>query len=338
MMNKFVVITTIYPKSDGIRALENRGDWRIVLVGDKRSVDIPCARTTTLLSLNEQRKLPFRLAKSCPVNHYSRKNIGYLYAVANGAQVIFDTDDDNIPLENWTALPFVCGRRLRCSEKFVNIYKPFTSEFVWPRGFPPDEILKSQSKPMAMCNGKKVKIAVWQGLTDEEPDVDALYCLVINRNIRFSGKKAFYLAPKQFCSVNSQNSLWEQRAFPYLYLPASVNFRFTDILRGYVAQRLLWQDGLHVGVTQATVRQRRNPHDVMKDFSDEVPVFTHIKEIAELIESVRLGANSWDNLFAIYERLVAARFVGRNEMRFLNLWHEAFLQIEGKPLWKKRNS
>lgn len=337
-MDKFVVITTIHPKSEAVRVLESKAGWRVILVGDKKSVAIPGSAATTFLSLNGQRRLPFRLARHAPVNHYSRKNIGYLQAMAQGARVIFDTDDDNIPLARWAVPPFSCRRRLHCPGKFVNMYRLFTSEPVWPRGFPADEILSSQAAPMAVRLGKSASIAVWQGLADEEPDVDALFRLVLNKRIRFSARKAFYLPPGQFCPVNSQNSLWQRSAFPYLYLPASVSFRFTDILRGYIAQRLLWQDGLHVGVTQATVRQCRNPHDVMADFADEVVVFTRIKDIVGEIESVRLGKDSWANLFAVYERLAAARIVDRRELGLLALWREAFSRLEENRRWTKRNS
>ncbi len=337
-MKQFIVITTIHPKSEAIRAWEHKEGWQLVLVGDKKSVPLSGSAATTFLSLEEQRRLPFRLARRCPLNHYSRKNIGYLYALAQGAHVLCDTDDDNIPLERWAAPPFACRRRLRAAAKFVNIYRPFTAEPVWPRGFPPDEILRSRSATLAMSEGEKADIAVWQGLSDDEPDVDALFRLVLNRRIRFTAGKSFYLAPGQFTPVNSQNSLWQRRAFPYLYLPATVSFRFTDILRGYIAQRLLWQDGLHVGVTQATVRQRRNPHDIMADFADEMPVYLQVKKMVERIESVPLGADPWENLFALYESLVAAGFVARREMGLLALWREAFLQLEGQRRWTKRNS
>ena len=32
---------------------------------------------------------------SLPWNHFARKNVGYLYAIAHGARLIFDFDDDN---------------------------------------------------------------------------------------------------------------------------------------------------------------------------------------------------------------------------------------------------
>jgi len=323
-----IIITTIHPKSEAISVFEAQPGWHVVTVGDKKSAAIPSSANLTFLSLAAQAKLDFRLARECPFNHYARKNIGYLYAIRSGAEVIFDTDDDNTPNSELILPTFACDHQALTVSKFVNIFTHFTREFVWPRGFPFDEIQNARRSPFRLAKTPAAKIGVWQGLSDGEPDVDALFRLVLNHNIRFSRKKAFFLPPGRFCPVNSQNSFWQRRAFPYLYLPATVSFRFTDILRGYVLQRLLWQDGLHVGVAPAAVGHLRNPHDLMKDFADEVPFLLHIKEIVAIIESVKLGVDPWANLFGIYEKLTAANFVGRDEMELLGLWQEAFMKIE----------
>ncbi len=327
-MERCIVITTIHPKSEAIRVLERQAGWRILLVGDRKSIAIPSSATLEFLTLEEQLASEFLLARRAPVNHYSRKNIGYLHAIRGGAEVIFDTDDDNFPLPEWALPAFRCEHGLVAPAKYVNIYSRFTDEFIWPRGYPLDEIQAAGRLPLQVERTAAVDVGVWQGLTDGEPDVDALFRLVVNRPARFSRAGEFYLPARRYSPINSQNSFWQRRAFPYLYLPATVSFRFTDILRGYVAQRLLWQDGLHVGVTPATVRQSRNPHDLMSDFADEVPMFLHLKEIVAILESATLGRDPWDNLFSIYDRLAAARFVGREEMELLQLWREAFLQLE----------
>ena len=48
------------------------------------------------LSYEDQVKMSSNLVKRLPCNSFGRKNIGYLYAIAQGAKVIFDFDDDNI--------------------------------------------------------------------------------------------------------------------------------------------------------------------------------------------------------------------------------------------------
>ena len=47
------------------------------------------------LSVNKQNELNLNFSKKCPLNSYARKNIGYLLAFKNNADVIIETDDDN---------------------------------------------------------------------------------------------------------------------------------------------------------------------------------------------------------------------------------------------------
>ena len=49
------------------------------------------------LSLEKQKELFGDFAKHLPYGSYTRKNLGYLYAMMNGAGWIYDTDDDNKP-------------------------------------------------------------------------------------------------------------------------------------------------------------------------------------------------------------------------------------------------
>ena len=52
------------------------------------------------LSDEDQKKITNDFVKSMPWHSFGRKNIGYLYAITNGAKVIWDFDDDNI-LKFW---------------------------------------------------------------------------------------------------------------------------------------------------------------------------------------------------------------------------------------------
>ena len=67
--------------------------------------------------------------------------LGYLYAMRSGAQVIFETDDDNIPFANWS-FPSFTGHHYAVEENsgFVNVYKYFTDQKIWPRGLPLNKV------------------------------------------------------------------------------------------------------------------------------------------------------------------------------------------------------
>lgn len=321
-MKRFIVITTIYPKAEAIEMFETYSDYQMIVVGDKKSHPIASSGNLTFLSIEEQLKFDYRLAGQCPFNHYSRKNIGYLYAIQRGADVIFDTDDDNIPYAGWEIPHFDCDNKVVSNSKYINIYNHFTKEFIWPRGFPLDEIQEAKQKPFGLIHTPPVKIGVWQGLTDDEPDTDALYWLILNKKIKFEKKESVYLQPGQFCPINSQNTFWRRETFPYLYLPVTVSFRFTDILRGYIAQGLIWRQGLHVGFTTATLYQKRNPHNYMKDLADEVECYLHIKQINEIIENMPDKGDPFQNLSGVYSELVAGGLVKPEELVYLNSWLE----------------
>ena len=78
------------------------------MVGDKKSSPISSTDRLIFLSIEDQMKLKYKFIEYCPLNHYARKNIGYLYAIQNGADIIYDTDDDNYPNADWFLPHFFC--------------------------------------------------------------------------------------------------------------------------------------------------------------------------------------------------------------------------------------
>jgi hypothetical protein len=333
-MNKYIVITTINPKSEGIDRFESFDDWKIVLVGDNKSQAIKSSRNLIFLSIEKQQDLGYKFFELCPYNHYARKNLGYLYAIEQGAEIIYDTDDDNIPYlpyENWTMPNFVCSKQYSSNQKFANVYNYFTKELIWPRGYPLDEI---HSETISnVTENEPVDIGVWQGLADDDPDVDALYRLIVNpkaKRVKFERKGPIFLNRKQYCPFNSQNTLWNRKAFPLLYLPSTVSFRFTDILRGYLAQRCMREKKLHLGFCSPTVYQRRNEHNFMEDFKNEIECFINTKPIIDMIESINSIDSNYhlcESLLKLYDKLAISGYVKEKEVTILKSWIEDYNKL-----------
>ncbi len=320
MSDDTTIITTINPRSPGMDRFLMLGGRQIVVVGDRKTPDYEPVEGLEFLSVRRQEELECQLAKLLPYNHYCRKNLGYLWAISHGAETIYDTDDDNLPYDDWSFPEFHCDNRCEGAGRFVNVYRYFTPELLWPRGFP----LSSLQDPeeVAGTRGERLDVGVWQGLADGDPDVDAIYRLIYTRETKFERREPIVLPPERYCPFNSQNTLWNPEAFAYLYLPVTVSFRFTDILRGYVAQRGLWQHGLHLGFTRATVWQERNVHDLMRDFRDEVECYLNVPKIVELLEGLTLGPDALENLRAMYGALVETGLVGDAELPFVDAWIE----------------
>jgi hypothetical protein len=80
----------------------NRSNWCVVVVGDKNGPKEPYRIQKSVkapfifLSYEDQIRLAPIFANALPWNSFARKNFGYLYAIASGAEAIWDFDDDNM--------------------------------------------------------------------------------------------------------------------------------------------------------------------------------------------------------------------------------------------------
>ena len=325
MTRTFAVVTTIQePTPSMARLARFLGPAAIplVVIGDRKGPARFELEGAELLRLEDQAKLPFSLARSLPVGHYARKNLGYLVAMSRGAACLYETDDDNAPLDGWTprALRVTGARRVR-GERWVNVYRHFTDELVWPRGLPLDRIRGETGGTVEGTDD--LDAPVQQGLADGAPDVDAVWRLVLDKDVRFHPGAPVALEPGTWCPFNSQTTWWWPEAFPLLYLPSHCSFRMTDIWRSFVAQRCLWELGRRLVFHGAEVVQERNAHRLVRDFEDEVPGYLGNDAIAARLEALPLrpgAAAIGANMRACYEALVAAGFVGREELPLVTAW------------------
>ncbi len=321
-MNKFIVITSIFEPSEAVAKFAALDEYQLIVVGDKKIPSDWHCNNVLFLSVEQQMESHFKLSQQLPFNHYCRKMLGYLQAMAQGATVIIDTDDDNIPEGYWAFPDFSAEYRCSINElSFVNVYNLYTEQKIWPRGLP----LRFVNRPDRLTNDQfeteSVEVGIWQGLANEDPDVDAVYRLTSDAWCDFERNGEYVLGQGTISPFNSQNTAVRAELFPLLYLPSTVTFRFTDILRGYVAQPIMWLYGYRLGFTEATVLQKRNPHDYMKDFESEIPMYLHSEKVIDLVSEVidsRLSVGQ--NLYLAYEALQRAGIVQVDELVTLQAW------------------
>jgi hypothetical protein len=320
-MKKSIVITSIFEPTEAVRAFSKFKDYRLIVVGDKKTPEEWYCDSADFISITEQDDSNFELAKVLPYNHYSRKMLGYLTAIQNGAELIYDTDDDNIPKENW-GFPAFEGTFDYIPENrgFINIYQLYTRQKIWPRGLPLS-LINTDFQLEKNTGSTICKVGVWQGLADEDPDVDAIYRLTNDTPCYFDERKPIVLGEKTISPFNTQNTLIRKELFVLMYLPTYITFRFTDILRGLVAQPIMWLYGYKLGFVNATVIQKRNPHDYMKDFESEIPMYQYADKIIELIsQSISSKESIQNNLYNAYGVLLKKNIIYEKELVTLEAW------------------
>jgi hypothetical protein len=310
-----IIITSINPETESIKKFKNTPNWKLILVGDAKTPEYNDPQID-FIPYKEDGKL----SKLIGANKYSRKNLGYIKAIQSGSDIIYETDDDNIPYDFWRFdAGLVCDNILTSSEKFANIYGYLSGEKIWNRGFPLSFINKKINYTLEKSVAKNV--GVWQTLIDQDPDVDAIYRMVFNKPCVFNVQTPFILDNNTYAPFNSQSTFWSKDCFPYMYFPSTVPWRFADILRSYITQRLLREDNLYLGFSKSIVYQNRFRDDYMKDFVDEIQMYSDVLKTIEVLDGCCLSGNKIENLNTLYTALVNASIVNKKELEILNQWN-----------------
>jgi hypothetical protein len=322
----FSVLTSIQAPTPSVVALVSVGhrfEMPVLVVGDRKSPIAEWPGGSEFFSLDYQYGMGLRLAALLPVDHYCRKNLGYLEAIARGATLLFDTDDDNAPLLHWRPRGLHAEARHVRHSGWVNVYRWFSPGFIWPRGIPLECLQECKSAKVDAASVGVVECPIQQGLVNGSPDVDAVWRLMFNQEFSFDEAPSVWLAPGSWCPFNSQSTWWFGKSFPLLYLPSFVSFRMTDIWRSFVAQRCLWELGYGVAFHSPESFQHRNAHNLLRDFEEEVPGYLNNNRIISILERVQLSSGAGavgDNLHRCYEALVSADIVPGREMPLVEAW------------------
>lgn len=325
MENTYLIITSIenqtHPVLNVYAKETSKHNVSLIVIGDTKSPKEFNLDGCDFYSIECQQDLKFQLAKSLPVQHYARKNLGYLIAISKGAKIIIETDDDNLPLDGfWEYRTNQVNAHLLCNEGWVNVYKYFTESHIWPRGYALEYI---QDKLPTLDSQLLIDCPIQQGLADGNPDVDAIYRLTMPLPIVFNKANSIALGNNSICPFNSQNTTWFKKAFPLLYLPSYCSFRMTDIWRSFVAQRIAWSCNWSILFHHSTVWQERNDHSLMNDFREEILGYTNNSQIVKSLNELDLkdGVESIaDNMRCCYNLLIKQGFVDQKEADLLDAW------------------
>lgn len=315
---KAAVITTINRLHDTFINKFIDCDYNCIVVGDLKTPDSSYTNQNNINYVPHECKLFPEISKQLPLNHYSRKNLGYLHAIKQNASVILDTDDDNFPVGDILAWNELDLKRVSgCNTP--NILTLFTDNHIWSRGYPLELVNQNQLISTSNVNQNSTeKVGIVQSLVDGDPDVDAIYRLTSKcYNSAFEFKKGigFIFNKNIFSQGNTQSTLWVKPSlFHLLYIPTTVSFRFCDILKLYVAQRCMWEYDFEFAVTSPFFNQTRNYHDYMEDFKSETSMYRCLYDLLiNILPSIKLKGDPED-IIRVYEVLEKKQITKSREM------------------------
>ncbi|PAV64696.1 hypothetical protein WR25_17882 isoform H [Diploscapter pachys] len=288
-------------------------------------------------TLNLVRKLPYK--------SYTRKMIGYLYAISHGAEWIYDTDVDNRPIfggldafdfaDELSGVRFERNHSDPIINRLFNPYLYFGRPDMWPRGFPLEYFSQHNHTDanFRLCEVQK-RAAVQQGLVDMDPDVDAIFRLLHANPTKVSSEHFNRHAPpiilgqKTYSPWNSQNTLFHRNAFFTMFLPTTVSFRTTDIWRSYFSQKLLHLIDEYVAFYPVNAVQIRNAHNYLKDFEDEQEVYLKSGELLKFLDEWKCSQKSTANCaIELAEQFGKMEFWQEDDVDLVKEWIHDLISI-----------
>ena len=325
---KCVIITTINKPTQAILKHINNIEYDTIIVGDTKTPDDYLNLNCIFLDVRTQKKFFSNLCEIIPYNHYCRKNLGYLYAIKKGYKIIYETDDDNIPYDEFDNVLKINNTHLinETNSNWINIFKYFThNTHIWPRGFPLTLLKNKPNYDIVDCDKHP---SIINGLVENDPDVDACFRLIcdIQNSIDWEQNKSVIINNKNVCVFNTQNTFWiNPELFVSMLIPCSVSFRYCDILRGIIANIILKKTDNYMMYTSPNVIQNRNEHNIFEDFKSEFEMYVHNENILNYIENNTNDETDIKQLLTIiYNNLLDNNVITQLDIDILSVWLEYF--------------
>lgn len=275
-MNKYIVTTTINSPTKATNKfaeIANSNGWTFVIVGDiktpheeyeKLSINFPSS--VVYLHPNAQEKMFKVLSDALGWKTIERRNIGFLYAYYNGADIIASVDDDNIPYDDW-------GKNLYVNQEIdIDLWESENGYFdplsvtnhkdLWHRGYPIELV---STKNNVLYKGKiKRKVLIQADLWDGDPDIDAICRLIKKPIVKFENINPY--GSLQYSPFNSQNTFLSREVIPqYMMLPFVG--RMDDIWISYIINKIFPNSIIY---NKASVYQERNKQDLITNLENEI--------------------------------------------------------------------
>ncbi|CAA2968750.1 probable glycosyltransferase STELLO1 [Olea europaea subsp. europaea] len=339
-----VVSVTDYP-SDSLQKLVKLKGWQVLAIGNSKTPPDWSLKGALFLSLEQQANLGFRLVDFLPYESYVRKSVGYLFAIQHGARRIFDADDrgeviggelgkhfdldlESVIVKQQRIFQYTSGNSNRT---VVNPYIHFGQRSVWPRGLPLENVgeVSHEEFYTEVSGGKQY---IQQGISNGLPDVDSVFYSTrktgsVPFDIRFDEQAPKVALPRDtMVPINSFNTLFHYNAFWALMLPVSVSTMASDVLRGYWAQRLLWEIGGFVAVYPPTIYR----HDKTESypFIEEKDLHVNVGRLIKFLISWRSEKHKlFQKIRDLSYSMAEEGFWNENDVKFTVAWLQDLVAV-----------
>jgi hypothetical protein len=248
----------------------------------------------------------------------NRRNVGYLMALACGADILVSIDDDNhCPVEgdylaahSIVTQPAASTEIVESATRWFNICELLTLEparCVYPRGFP----YFARHKP-APCSAstQTATIRINAGLWLGDPDLDAPTWMAAPVAAKSFGGRSVVLGPGTWSPINSQNTALHRDAIPAYYFlrmgePGTFPIdRFGDIFSGYFTLACASHLGFAARFGTPVAHHQRNSHNYIRDAAQEIAGIGLLEELLPWLQETKLDGGNFADAYLCLSHLL----------------------------------
>ncbi|MEA3489024.1 MAG: hypothetical protein U9R44_01610 [Candidatus Omnitrophota bacterium] len=330
-MKYTIVCTTIFvPKflesyCKNIEKYGHKDNVKFYIIPDKKTppeaageADIYRSRGFNInyVELSAQKKYLDRfpiLKGKIPYNSDNRRNIGFLMAYEDGANVLISIDDDNYVLEDhdFILAHSVCGKEdsfdvIESSSGWFNtceLLEVNPSINIFPRGFP-YRIRRGSPGPEISSKKENAKIGINLGLWTKDPDIDAISRNFMDFQISAWKNKSLVFGKNTWIAVNTQNTSLVRELIPAFYyvrmgfdIGGTKIDRFGDIMAGYFCQKIAKSLGYSIRVGSPICEHKRTPHNLFDDLYHEWAGIVLLEDVTLWLEQIELEGETVKDIY-----------------------------------------
>ncbi len=250
-----------------------------------------------------------------PENSIRRRNLGYLIALQEGADIIVTVDDDNFQSAGWlgehkNALGYYDGSNIKNKIMSRNgVVNPchqlhMSHSNVYPRGYPFSKYWSDTFETIPDTQGQ---ISLNMGLCTGAPDVDGFTNLLYPDLTSYKIRDNCYfniVYDSDYMPINTQNTAFRRELTPAFYavrMDETVNGlqvdRYDDIWGGWFLQKCMHEKYEQVSFGEPVSLDMRNKHDYITDLRSEAACMSINNMMFDIVDSLELEGNSYTDLY-----------------------------------------
>ncbi|HKC25127.1 MAG TPA: hypothetical protein VKF32_10320 [Thermoanaerobaculia bacterium] len=261
-----------------------------------------------------------------PYDSDQRRNIGYLKAAEQGAEIVGLLDDDNfVTDDDWYGEMSIVGRRVslptvESSNQWFNPCAMLETDppgrILFPRGHPYSRRHRSQAKETRTVT--EGRVAINAGLWLREADVDSLTRLTEPVQTTALKDEQVMCAPGTWANINTQNTSFHRDVLPaYYFVPLTARIgghiieRYGDIWAGHFVRKAIDVMDDRVAYGRPLADQVRNVHDLLHDLQLEYWGVLLNEQLWEQLYEWKVDGGSYANAYlSIADHLDASTWKG----------------------------